>query len=63
MKGTSKGFTVTAKAPISKDSKKYFLSLFQFTLFYRKVSEMLEDEAKKMEEKLDMVKKMMDLEK
>ena len=31
--------------------------------FYRKVSEMLEEETKKMEEKLDMVKKMMELEK
>jgi hypothetical protein len=29
----------------------------------RKVSEMLEDEAKKMEDKLDAVKKMMELEK
>ena len=32
-------------------------------LIIRKVSEMLEDEAKKMEEKLEMVKKMMELEK
>lgn len=32
-------------------------------LWIRKVSDMLEEETKKMEEKLDMVKKMMELEK
>ena len=34
-----------------------------YTYFYRKVSDMLEEETKKMEDKLEMVKKMMELEK
>ena len=48
-------------APAQAAKKQYFILVFHIS--YRKVSEMLEEEAKKMEEKLEMVKKMMDLEK
>lgn len=50
---------MSKKAPLAMSSKTSFKPVTKET----KVSQMLENETKKMEEKLDLVKKMMELEK